>query len=188
MDRDDFRFRGGRLCLDLTATLARRYRDSAEQLALPGDLVRWYRAAGLPCDGMRVTAADLGAVRALREAAYRLLHPARREHPDQADIDLVNRWAALPDPAPRLAGDARSAAGVAAHPVRAGLSAVARDVIDLLCGEWLHRVRECDRATCSVLFLDTSRPGQRRWCDMAVCGNQVKASRHRRSRTPNRSS
>lgn len=127
-------------------------------------------------------AADLARARELREAGYRLLHPALRENPDPADVDVVNRWAALPDPAPRLAGDARSRTTLAELPLQAGLSAVARDVVDLLCGEWLDRVRECDRARCSVLFLDASRPGQRRWCDMAVCGNQAKARRHRQLR------
>jgi predicted RNA-binding Zn ribbon-like protein len=29
------------------------------------------------------------------------------------------------------------------------------------------------------VFFDESRGGQRRWCDMATCGNQAKAARHR---------
>lgn len=43
----------------------------------------------------------------------------------------------------------------------------------------LERVRVCasvDR--CAWLFLDTSRNGSRRWCDMTVCGNRAKARRH----------
>ena len=36
--------------------------------------------------------------------------------------------------------------------------------------------------TASLWFLDTSRPGTRRWCSMAACGNRDKAIRHGRPR------
>ncbi|HEY5818590.1 MAG TPA: CGNR zinc finger domain-containing protein [Mesorhizobium sp.] len=39
-----------------------------------------------------------------------------------------------------------------------------------------RRVRICQN--CRWLFLDRSRNGSRRWCDMAVCGNRQKARRH----------
>jgi predicted RNA-binding Zn ribbon-like protein len=29
------------------------------------------------------------------------------------------------------------------------------------------------------VFLDTTKNGRRRWCDMATCGNRAKAARHR---------
>lgn len=44
---------------------------------------------------------------------------------------------------------------------------------NLLLGDKLHRVKACD--ACGWLFLDTSKNGTRRWCNMAVCGSQVKA-------------
>jgi len=44
----------------------------------------------------------------------------------------------------------------------------------------LARVGECANETCGWLFLDTSRNGRRRWCDMAQCGNRAKARRHYR--------
>src|SRR5262249_20330653 len=43
----------------------------------------------------------------------------------------------------------------------------------------------CAAPACRRLFLDGSRNGTRRWCDMAVCGNRAKVQRHyarRRSR------
>jgi predicted RNA-binding Zn ribbon-like protein len=40
------------------------------------------------------------------------------------------------------------------------------------------RVRRCGRQGCVLLFFDTSKNGTRRWCDMAVCGNRVKAAAH----------
>jgi predicted RNA-binding Zn ribbon-like protein len=40
------------------------------------------------------------------------------------------------------------------------------------------RVRRCGREGCALLFFDTSKNSTRRWCDMAVCGNRVKAAAH----------
>lgn len=42
------------------------------------------------------------------------------------------------------------------------------------------RIRECANPECVLWFLDTSRPGTRRWCSMASCGNRDKAIRHGR--------
>jgi predicted RNA-binding Zn ribbon-like protein len=55
---------------------------------------------------------------------------------------------------------------------------VARSAAELLVSGDLDRVRQCASTTCAWLFLDTSRNGRRRWCDMKTCGNRVKAQRH----------
>src|SRR2546425_11359627 len=73
IDRDGFRFRGGSLALDFTATLAARKREQTrELLETPRDLARWFAAAGLAVHEVNVTEDDLAAARALREALYRL--------------------------------------------------------------------------------------------------------------------
>ena len=41
------------------------------------------------------------------------------------------------------------------------------------------RVRICGSDTCSARFYDRSPAGARRWCSMALCGNQNKARRFR---------
>lgn len=201
-----FRFRGGRHCLDFAATLAGRYRGGNEQLARPDDLARWFTLAMRLADDTKPRAGNtepqagntapqagntepqakdgerqLRQARELREAIYRLVHPDSRGRPSQADIAVVNRWAARPDFAPVLGPDARAVSKSASHVIEAGLAAIARDAIDLLSGPVLDRVRECGRADCSVLFIDLSRPGQRRWCDMRSCGNMMKARRYRRA-------
>jgi predicted RNA-binding Zn ribbon-like protein len=54
---------------------------------------------------------------------------------------------------------------------------------ELLTSGQLPRVRECGDETCRWLFLDTSKNHSRRWCDMKICGNRVKArSYYRRMR------
>jgi predicted RNA-binding Zn ribbon-like protein len=48
----------------------------------------------------------------------------------------------------------------------------------LIAGE-LGRVRSCNDPRCRRVFLDSTKNGRRRWCDMATCGNRAKAARHR---------
>jgi predicted RNA-binding Zn ribbon-like protein len=53
----------------------------------------------------------------------------------------------------------------------------------------VERARVCPGPHCGWLFVDSSRGGHRRWCDMATCGNLVKGRRHyllRRGRTQTR--
>jgi len=39
------------------------------------------------------------------------------------------------------------------------------------------RLRICHGSNCSWVFIDSSKAGRRRWCDMAVCGNAAKSRR-----------
>lgn len=57
---------------------------------------------------------------------------------------------------------------------------VIRSALDLLSSEaWLGRLRQCNGEECGWLFVDVSRGGRRRWCDMADCGNVAKVRAHR---------
>jgi predicted RNA-binding Zn ribbon-like protein len=56
--------------------------------------------------------------------------------------------------------------------------ALAVRAFDLLQTLPVARARECAGTTCGWLFIDSSKGGQRRWCDMAVCGNLAKSRRH----------
>ena len=175
-DRQGFSFRSGRLCLDFSATLGGRYRGGLERLGATEDLRRWLRASGL---GSRPSSLSdeghLKAARELREAIYRLAHPKRK--PRAKDVATVNRWAGRPPLAPKLAAPGRATFHGA---IEAALSTLARDAIDLLTGPLARRIRECARPDCSLLFVDASRPGRRRWCSMERCGNQRKTAAYRR--------
>lgn len=55
---------------------------------------------------------------------------------------------------------------------------VADAAVALLTSDRRARVRVCAGHPCQWLFVDDSRRGNRRWCDMTVCGNRAKARRH----------
>ncbi|WP_344612020.1 ABATE domain-containing protein, partial [Dactylosporangium salmoneum] len=100
-----FVFVSGDLALDFAGTLKwRRSAEPEELLSTPDDAARWAVAAGLLSAPPRVGPAELDELRALREAVYRLLHPAS-PGPRAADVRLVNRAAARPGPRPALTAD-----------------------------------------------------------------------------------
>jgi predicted RNA-binding Zn ribbon-like protein len=198
-----FRQGAGRPCLDFIRTLRHRGAPGAvEELADPAALDAWIRQFG-PYDtgqddtqtdardggpdGGCADAADLLAARALREAIHRLVTAALDGGPaacDPASRDLVNAAAARPVPVPALdpAGRLRHHA---AEPAAAMLAVLARDALDLVTSAALGRVRACAGDGCGALFLDTSRPGTRRWCSMNTCGNRAKKDAlHARGHAP----
>jgi predicted RNA-binding Zn ribbon-like protein len=75
---------------------------------------------------------------------------------------------------------------VSERPLEAALATIARDAIDLLTGALAGRIRECAAPDCALLFVDSSRPGRRRWCAGEACGNRTrtKAYRQRRKQRP----
>lgn len=176
--RDGFRFRGGRLALDLPATLTGRvsghHRDA---LAAPGDLDRWLIAAGLTDTASGASAEDLSAARELRETLYALALARAEDRPlPEAPREALNAFAAQPAAAPWL--DASGGLRMTGS-VRALLAGVAREAVLLLGGAEGSRIRQCQGPTCAILFLDTSRKADRRWCSMSACGNRAKVAAFR---------
>ena len=180
-ERDGFKFRSGRLALDLPATLAFRLKpEPKDLLETPKDLGRWLVASGLSKQNPHPTPEDLKAARGLRESLYRLAQACLKGEAFPAkDRALVNRWAAAPPPAPQLGAQPGSGGLTRAQEVSTLLAAVARDGVELLGGPLAARVRKCARDGCALLFLDTSRSGRRRWCSMAACGNKAKVGAFR---------
>lgn len=50
---------------------------------------------------------------------------------------------------------------------------ILKSAFDTLTGEDFGRIKECPR--CGWLFVDTSKNGKRKWCDMNVCGSREKS-------------
>lgn len=174
-----FVFRSGRPSLDFAATLGGRYRQPVERLGEPADLARWLRESGVIGISRDPTEAQLAAAKDLREVIYRIAVAMINGTPlGWDDTDLLNYYAAVPPVVPVLRPD-RSLGRLAADPVPAALSSLARDAIELVSGGQAARLRECAKPDCSLLFVDTSRSGVRRWCSMETCGNQDKVQRYR---------
>lgn len=184
-----FRFTPGRLSLNLVATVGERGHRDIERLLMPADFARWCVKAGLMSETLDVSPEALKSVKTLREAVYRTAQALRCQHvPNPADIETINVWAAQLPVVPQLGLDGRSVSWTAIRSVDAALALVARDAIDLFSSSLVERIKACANSECAMLFLDTSRPGQRRWCAMSGngCGNRAKktAFRQRQRNAP----
>ncbi len=170
-----FHLNTGRLCLNAVATFGDWPGDRIERWPGTEDLGRWCLDSGLLPQMPKVSEADLAAARALRAAIYRLVQVARAQGefvPE--DVALLNDWAARPALIPQLSARGEDLIWRADAPLEAVLASVARDAVELLTSEVLGKIRECAAEDCSVLFIDASRPGKRRWCSMSRCGNRMK--------------
>jgi predicted RNA-binding Zn ribbon-like protein len=174
--RLEFVFRGGRLSLDFVNTLGSRGHFNIERLAAPEHLDRWLREAGLAATGAPADTKRLRRAIQLREAIHAAIRRGQQGAAPTAAIRTINRCAAHAPLAPKLLADGHTMAWHADASLQAALSTLARDAIELLSSPLLTRVRQCAGTPCTLLFLDTSRPGKRRWCSMDDCGNREKAA------------
>jgi predicted RNA-binding Zn ribbon-like protein len=179
--RAGFPFRSSALCLDFVATLAKRGMGDRELLAGPVELGTWLRAAELPGALGQVTDRDVAGARVLREA----IHDLTRARVDQrpvaaAAIELVNAAARPGPPAALIGPDGITRLPPEPAPLGEILAIVARDAVELFTGSYRHRIRACIGHDCSLFFVDRSRPGARRWCAMAACGEKASSATYRR--------
>ncbi|MEU9333350.1 ABATE domain-containing protein [Streptomyces sp. NPDC048290] len=183
-DGKPYRFDPGALCLELLTTGAPGVFARFEVLHAPADLVAWAARSRLP-EGLElaVTEAELTTVRAVRDVLFQLAVDRAHGRPaDPGQLAALNSAAAPPPLVPLLTADgSRSWAPGPATGTQL-LSTVARDAIELFSGPYADRVRECGAGDCFLLFVDTSRPGRRRWCAMEHCGNLAKVRAHRARR------
>src|SRR5437764_15416921 len=171
-------FDGGRPCLDLVNTLRSRHDGGVELLTGPDALAEWLSLAGFTAGPVPVTAGNVLAAKALREAIDRVLLPP--EVPEKMDVDLVNNAAAAaPAPPARLVpvdGVLRREVPAPKDPVAAAFAVLAADAIDLATSD--AEVRICAADDCGLRFCDASPRRNRQWCSMARCGNRAKARAH----------
>jgi predicted RNA-binding Zn ribbon-like protein len=194
--RVPFVFLGERLWLDFINTEDVRRGARIEMLADFDDLLRWLEAAGVldaeRAAGIRRRAHQqlTGAAAALIDArkvraSLRDLAERGMTHP-QVRLDVlaeINRVLGRSVGTRRVELRADGSFARTFVPVGdafAGLMIpVAESAADALVLGELARVHRCADARCTRVFLDATKNGRRRWCDMAACGNRAKAARHR---------
>lgn len=176
---------GGRPALDLVATFGRRHAEGLERIPDPDALARWLVAAGVLAGVPRVGEPELGLARRLREAIAALVRSTIAGRPaDEAAVATVNAVAQQSDLPPRLVADpdGRLAGPPVSGAATAALAGIARDAVRLLGGPQASRIKECEHPDCSLVFLDETQSGRRRWCSMERCGNLVKTAGYRARR------
>lgn len=194
----DYRQVGGHLALDFVNTLGGcRGKDTKEYCKTYGALVTWAEMVGLLSPKVKLRLEERASNEpdaamevwhravALREAIYRVVAAASAgKAPGNEDLFLVSREAAFALGRAKIVGE--PGAFTWGWPdcdaeLERLLWPVARAAADLVTSSDLGRVRECGSERCTWVFLDATKNGRRRWCDMSDCGNREKARRHRKA-------
>lgn len=172
-----FRFTADRLCLDLASTLGERGHRDIERLGTVADLERWVVEAQLLDVPIPTSADDLIHVKALRRAIIGVFESTLHgQPPSKSDLRVINRRAIVASIAFQIENDAQTMRSIPVQGYASILSAIARDAIHLLASHPGARLKACEDPGCNMLFLDTSRTKNRRWCSMigVGCGNKAK--------------
>jgi predicted RNA-binding Zn ribbon-like protein len=182
------------LALEFANTRFWRGRETqSETLNSPDELLKWCVDANIPQAAIeqlrtwwqqhpRKAEQALGDALELREALYRIFRAIAEEAaPASADLEILNR-ALKAAPARSQLLRANGGYAWALSDLEPEIAALLAPVIwaagDLLIEPARLKVRRCANDECVWLFLDDSKSGTRRWCDMKSCGNRAKAHRH----------
>lgn len=183
-DGERYEFDPGSFCLELLLTGGPGPHRRHESLCRPADLAAWIagsrlaRYGPLPAGQVRVRRPQLLALVRFRDTMWAALRKvAHGESPTAAELELINACTATAL-RPALAPDTGEPCWATPVSGTQILGTAARDAVELI-GSRSDRLRECEANDCYLLFLDTSRPGARRWCSMRRCGNRHKVKAYR---------
>ena len=154
-----------------------------EHLPTAERAVEWFATRGLiHAESLETSDRDLERIRAVR-TALREIADAVAEHraPKRGALDRVNRALRARAATELVAGEDGIGIGHrhVGDPIDDALARVAEPLVQELASGNPDRLRVCANDMCRWVFYYESRAGQRRWCDMATCGNRAKAARHR---------
>src|SRR5580658_2269357 len=181
-----FQLIGGHPALDLVNTLDWRFRKEGPEDLLNSydDLLRFTEQAELLTPEQtrrlrrtvneRLGARTLQRCRGLREALAEMFYA-----PSAAAVKTLGGYFQAARLQQKLAWkDSRLEWNWASmESAELPLWVLALSASELATSDAMDRVRECGNPECRWLFLDSSKNHTRRWCDMKVCGNRMKARR-----------
>ncbi|MDY7565623.1 CGNR zinc finger domain-containing protein [Pseudomonas sp. RTC3] len=170
--------------------------EVAESLLTLEDVIYWFQHANListaerdhllaliPASSYQQNNAYQQMI-AFREQLYGLFFPIAEGHRiTPAALDSLNK--ALVDAAPyrqlALVEGATTWVWCRSHTLEEVIASLigrlAVQAASLLTSPELARLKLCSTLACDWLFLDTSKNGRRRWCQMSICGSREKAKR-----------
>jgi predicted RNA-binding Zn ribbon-like protein len=189
----EFELTGGHPALDLVNTLDWRFRATGPEELLQdySDVVRFTEQTGLmtEADARKLlrsvaetkTARVVMEIRELREAAAEVLYTVvAGKKPSSLAVKRLEECFANVKERQGLQWDGEKLEWVlqaTGSPAELPLWKLTLSTAELVTSEQMHQLRECGNAECRWLFVDTSKNHTRRWCDMKICGNRMKARR-----------
>jgi predicted RNA-binding Zn ribbon-like protein len=151
-------------------------------LAGTAALREWLSSRGLLERTWETTAEDVARAVAAREALRALLLANNGAAPDPAAAATLDRAARRARLALRFLPDGSARQEPAAGGVDGALGRLLAIVAAAMADGTWPRLKACRSDACRWAFYDHARNRSRTWCDMAVCGNRVKARTYRKRR------
>lgn len=185
---------GGHVVVDLVNTVTARNAEPVDWLDGFSRLVEWAELTGGfdpdPLSELRrlgdahpgVARRALDRARELREVLHDVLSATARGREPSADAlrELMRSWTEAMGKARAITAGGQVRLELSVR--RSGLDYLRHELalrsLDLLRDLPADRTRVCDGRACGWIFIDRSKGGRRRWCDMATCGNAEKGRRH----------
>jgi predicted RNA-binding Zn ribbon-like protein len=185
---EELPFVAGKAGLDFVNTAELRgHPEAGDVIATAADLRRWGQRYGLLSHVPAHDAGDDELRRAIeaRELLYVVFVGRIQGHaPSRAQLDELAALAASAYAAAELRRADTGAIDWRWR--RSELSTVRHtavtDSVQLLAQPATPRLKQCPGDQCGWLFLDSTKRGNRRWCEMRKCGQEAKDDRRRQQR------
>jgi predicted RNA-binding Zn ribbon-like protein len=153
---------------------------TGDELATALQMERWMRVRGLLGSRSTITEAQYRKALELRDALRAFLRAASGER--LGNREIVGRLNELCEGYPmvlKIGGDKTTL-----QPAKgsSGLGRILSELYLMAATGRLDRVKSCESDECHWIFYDHSKPGKRRWCSSALCGNRQKTRAYRERR------
>ncbi len=199
----NWKFIGGRLCLDFVNTVGgrKKYVEKPfpenivfqDKLKNFNDLAAWGKDSGVITEAERkylinkYERYDLEKIfkktLELRESLFKIIYNLiNKKEPGEDSIKILNREYSAANANRKLVyADNKIERRFSKEPLKPDylIWLIAESAVRLLSSDLLSRVKICSGDDCGWLFLDTSKNKSRQWCDMRDCGNLAKVRRFR---------
>lgn len=195
LDSERFQLVAGHPVLDFVNTLDWRFRSSGSEELLNhyADLLRFSEQSGhmTPLEARKLAAGNLvekkrilSSAKKLRECLASILYAiAAGQTPQIGDVRTLSTFARTVRDSEHLEWCVSRLQWKAnkdrTNALDMPFQKLASAALDLLTSEELDKLSACSNPECRWLFLDGSKNKGRRWCDMKLCGNRIKARRYR---------
>jgi predicted RNA-binding Zn ribbon-like protein len=146
-----------------------------EDLRSPADLASFLRTEGLAGRELVVKPADLRRALEVREAIRDLIGANNGEALNPGAVEALNRAAARSKVTAAFDDHASWRVEPASDGVDQALGRLLAMVLRSMSDGTWSRMKACGNPDCRWAFYDGSKNHSARWCEMASCGNRMKA-------------
>lgn len=182
-EETDAIFVGENLALDFINTAYGVDNNKHDLLIDDMSVLKWLKKAGVEptFEGLSKKLSLLESAIELRSLARTMIN--KRWNREQYDPKDLNRFLSLGDNHMELQWEKGKEPMVinkkTSTDVTVNLVPVAESLAQLLSEHNFEQVKQCECPDCTLLFLDRTKSGRRRWCSMAMCGNKMKVAAFR---------